>query len=610
MEEQVGNLWHRFITRAARCDYPAAAVRYETLAPTLGIVFRALGGDHATALKAGYTRALLSPRNWLQRIAGTHNKHHLCWHDGEQLYLPEKISFFPEAELNRDCYLWLIALAAQCNQAISHWSTDNLYYSQSALAQLPGLRRRYQALVAALFTPDKNDEVGIAEQTCLASLRSPLTGYYEDHLQIDDPFLTALPPIPLWLYPPPAHLKQANPSSEDSDESHNSPGKQPKKRHKRRAQYVDHSKGHDGMLLFRLESLFTWSEFVNVNRTHDDDEDPDAEQAADDLDVLSLARDRTLSSSSALKFDLDLPAPENDDLPLGEGIPLPEWDYKQQRLIEDYCHLQPMLCDRAEPCALPNRLRHTANIVRKQFAMLTPQRYWHKRQLEGDDIDLDAWLEHYSEDPLQRSTEQRVYKSFNRSNRDLATLLLADLSFSTDAWVNNQARVIDIIRDSLFLFAEALSSIRDRFALYGFSSKRNQHIRFNMLKNFNEPYNDLVRGRIDGLRPGYYTRMGAAIRQASKILSQESAQQRLLLLLSDGKPNDLDRYEGRHGIEDTRQAIIAARKEGLHPFCITIDEEADEYLPYLFGSSGYLLIHNPLQLPKQLSYLYMQLTQP
>lgn len=615
MEEQVGSIYHRLITRAARTDYPHAAVHFDDIAVTLGILFRALGGDGTTGLKAGYARPLQASRSLLQKIAGTHKKHSVSWFDGDNLYLPERIAVFPDTALNRDCYLWVIALSSQCLGPISDWFNHNLQCSHRALQQFPGLHGKYRRLIRALpaIRPaaDKyNTEQQLQENLLLQAMRE-IPGSPRDITQVNHvntPRWDQLPPVPMWLYPPPDIQGSQGRVDNDEGETFSPHRQKPHKKHSRKAEYVDHGKGDDGLIAFRLENLFTWSEFVNVNRTHDDEEDKDAEGIADDLDVLSLAKNRSLTTASSLKFDLDLPAPENDDLRLGDGISLPEWDYKRQHLQADYCRLQPMLNDSVQGCKLPAHLYKTARQLRNQFEMLAPVRSWQRHQQDGEEIDMDAWLLHRTEEQMHKPAEQRVYKSFTGSHRDMAALLLADLSFSTDAWVNNHARAIDIIRDSLFLFSEALDSVRDRFALYGFSSRHRSHVRFNILKNFKESYGDLVRGRINAIRPGYYTRMGAPIRQAIKILSAENAEQRVLLLLTDGKPNDLDRYEGRYGIEDTREAILEARRAGLHPFCITIDEEAGEYLPYIFGSSAYVLIHNPLQLPKQLTRLYIQLT--
>lgn len=134
-----------------------------------------------------------------------------------------------------------------------------------------------------------------------------------------------------------------------------------------------------------------------------------------------------------------------------------------------------------------------------------------------------------------------------------------------------------------------------------------QQVRWQVLKDFDEGYGGEVRGRVLALSPGYYTRMGAAIRRASQVLGGQPQKRRLLLLLSDGKPNDLDRYEGRYGIEDTRQAVIEARSQGLVPFCITIDKEAADYLPYLFGADGFALVERAGQLPERLLQLYRRL---
>ena len=128
------------------------------------------------------------------------------------------------------------------------------------------------------------------------------------------------------------------------------------------------------------------------------------------------------------------------------------------------------------------------------------------------------------------------------------------------------------------------------------------------IKAFAERYTASIRGRINAIKPGYYTRMGAAVRHATGLLGQQPAARRLLLLLTDGKPNDLDQYEGRYGIEDTRMALLEARREGLRPFCVTIDQEADDYLPYLFGKDGFVLIRHPEDLPRQLLLLYTRLT--
>jgi nitric oxide reductase NorD protein len=186
--------------------------------------------------------------------------------------------------------------------------------------------------------------------------------------------------------------------------------------------------------------------------------------------------------------------------------------------------------------------------------------------------------------------------------------VLADLSLSTDAWVSNEHRVIDVIRDSLMLFGEALSATGDAYAFYGFSSLKRSLVRFHEIKSFDTKLDSAVRGRIAAIKPGYYTRMGAAIRQATHLLERQPNNMRLLLILSDGKPHDMDLYEGRYGIEDTRHALADARRAGLKPFCVTVDREGAAYLPHMFGVNGYTVMRRPEDLPARLPQLYAQLT--
>jgi nitric oxide reductase NorD protein len=394
----------------------------------------------------------------------------------------------------------------------------------------------------------------------------------------------------------------------DDDEDDSSHSEQVETEKRRRGERVDNPDGRSGLLAFRLESLFTRAEYVSVDRTTEEDEDQKAKAAIEDLDVLSMARDGK-RTAARLRFDLDLPPQENDDVYLGEGIPLPEWDFRQQTLLPDHCRLQPMLARDAGTAALPEHLRARARRLRSLFEMLKPRRIWLNAQPDGSELDINAVIDHTT-DRMRgiRAAEADMFRSFQNAERDLSCLLLADLSLSTDSHVNNEQRVIDVIRDSLFLFSEALSGTGDRFGLYGFSSRRRNHVRFHTLKAFDEACSPDVMGRIQAIKPGYYTRMGAAIRYSAQLLQKEPSSQKLLLILTDGKPNDLDKYEGRYGIEDTRAAIREAGKQGIQPFCVTIDEKARDYLPYLFGSASYMLVRNAGELPAKLPLLYARLT--
>ncbi len=608
MEEYVGELWDRLITGAAEKRHAAATVKLDDIAKSAAIFFRALGGDPGLGVSAAPAVRHGARRRFLQRIAGSGEKVELCWRDGEVLRLPSQIDLFAEYALNRDLYFWLVALAAVDSNHHQSWIVRNQQATLATLQRFPGLHSRYTKLVDALLAiripPHKllADEAA-QEQAIRQALLHP--GTVGDITLANRPFQ----PVPLWPHPnPPITVASAAAGAGSPEQAGN--GAQKKSRRKHLAQRTDVKEDKNGFLMmFRAESLFSWSEFVKVNRPQDEEDDAETAQlAAEDMDNLTIARDGKASAAN-VRFDLDLPAGAADDTPLGEGVLLPEWNWKKQVLQPDYCNLQQLIATDVKPCELPHTLKNTANHLRRQFQALTPTRHWLKGQQDGEELDLDAWVQLASErNSTIPTSEHGLYRAQVNQERDLACLLLADLSLSTDAYVSNHARVIDVIRDSLLLFSEALTATGDSFALYGFSSLKRSNVRFHYIKGFDEKYSGHVRGRITAIKPGYYTRMGAAIRQASSLLVQQKKRQRLLLILTDGKPNDLDQYEGRYGIEDTRMALIEARRLGLRPFCVTIDTEASDYLPHLFGAGGYVVIRNPEDLPKELPQLYAQMT--
>ena len=235
--------------------------------------------------------------------------------------------------------------------------------------------------------------------------------------------------------------------------------------------------------------------------------------------------------------------------------------------------------------------------IRRRFELLRAQRQRVYRQLDGDELDLPAYIESQADFRAGLPMAQRLYQSERRSRRDLAIMLLVDISGSTDGWIAPQRRVIDVEREALLLVCIALNGLAAPYSVLAFSGEGPQAVVVRSVKRFDEPYDSAIAQRIAGLEPEYYTRAGAAIRHASALLLREPAEHRLLLLLSDGKPNDIDAYDGRYGVEDMRQAVIEAKLQGLSPFCLTIDRQAASYLPAVFGPHQYALLPHPQLLP-------------
>lgn len=612
MEEAVGIRWHHFITKMASRSHPSARVQLEDQQASLAIIFRALGGDGGLSLRSSAEQSLNTTRTFLQKIAGSGHRHALAWRDQDCLYLPAQVDFYPSQELNQQLYLWLTALASCSHLAQMHkgnWIQANQEAVLACLARFPGLRTLYAQLAAAEVAERRvRLHISKANQAREAALLQAL---------LEPGSVEFLPkgqgdanPVPLWLSPaeqqtPPLRAEQ----DEDIERSaNNDKPKTPQKPTRKKAEYADDPDGRTGLMLFRLESIFSWSEFIPLDRNQDDEDDEDAERIAEDLDKITLSHNRS-TKASKVKLDLDLPSEFEDDIPLGDGLLYPEWDYRKGMLKKDHCRVIPFAPRKAQPCPIPARLQASAQKLRKQFSSFNTQPLVLRRQIQGHELDINACLE-------QRVAQLRgnapsnalVWKQKQIHHRNLSCLVLADLSLSTDAWVNGDKQVISVIRDSLHLLGEALHASDDDFALYGFSSRKRNHVRFNMIKNYNEPWDEVIHGRIAALEPGYYTRLGAAIRQSIDIIQDHPADKRLLLILTDGKPNDLDIYEGRYGIEDTRKAILEAHQAGIITYCVTIDQSTADYVPYVFGQQRYYHLNKAEQLPTMLPRLYLNLT--
>jgi nitric oxide reductase NorD protein len=282
------------------------------------------------------------------------------------------------------------------------------------------------------------------------------------------------------------------------------------------------------------------------------------------------------------------------------GVAYPEWDWRAEAYRRPGAIVRLLPPRAGAPGWAGEVLRRHAPLVRqtrRRFERLRPRRILLRRQLDGPELDLDAFVEAFGDARTGHTASDRVYAAERPLRRDLALLLLIDASASTDAWVDGGRRVIDVEKEALLVLCEGLEALGDRYAIQWFSGEGPEAVRMGSLKEFAAPLDAGVRARIGGLEPERYTRLGAALRHATATLATRSETHRMLLLLSDGKPNDEDLYEGRYGVEDSRQAVHEARAHGIHPFCLTIDRRGSAYLPRIFGRSGFRVVRNVGALP-------------
>ena len=266
------------------------------------------------------------------------------------------------------------------------------------------------------------------------------------------------------------------------------------------------------------------------------------------------------------------------------------------------------------------RERHKGVIssIRHQFQLMRPENLTRvANEVDGEEFDLNAVIDYVIDRRADGHQSERIYTKRLRRRRDVAVSFLLDQSSSTARTIGRHPlqpytrpgrRIIEIEKEGLVLMSEALEAVGDVYSINGFTSEGRRNVKFYVVKDFDEKYNDEVKGRIGGINYQNNTRLGAAIRHATARLAKQDARTRLLIVLSDGRPYDHDYGDARYAREDTREALRQAKTEGITPFCITIDRESEAELRDLYGEIGYTIIDDVLSLPERLPGIYRRLT--
>ena len=627
-EELVGRHWHRLVgDRSSYPRHPDAAVPLEALRHRLAVFYRGLGGDHGVRLGASAKSESGHRMTFLQRLGlGSGERLDKARLDGEVLQLPPSIDLFPEARLNELLYEWLAAFFAHARpmagrpedplQADVQTLRDARASCRRALARWPGLKALYAELAAATATvrptrrlPPQEAQVEAAVLALLADPETADSPFLDESVPLETfkaevnyrPFL----PVPLWGE---AVNRPAGEAFERPDEDEETGGGQEKDSRRRKASRMnnDQSKRDDPLILNRFDKMLSLADMINVNRAVDDDDQDGAQKAAEEMDEITLG-DNDRKTSTRIKLDLELAPPAADTAPIRAEITYPEWDYSRNAYHKDHCRVV------AEPASEEGEdwepdaaARRRIRSVRRQFEALRPRRMIFPGQPDGDELDINALVRSAADKRAGGIANERVYLQIRNAMPDLAVAVLMDASLSTDAWIEDR-RVLDVEKEALLALVHGLTACGDQHAVFAFTSRKRTFVNVQTLKDFDETLSPKINRRIQALKPGHYTRIGAALRHVTKRLAERPNRQKLLILLSDGKPNDMDHYEGRYGIEDTRMAIREARKEGLAVFGVTVDAEARDYFPALFGRGGYAIFPHIGRLTTALPALYRQL---
>jgi len=299
--------------------------------------------------------------------------------------------------------------------------------------------------------------------------------------------------------------------------------------------------------------------------------------------------------------------------PVSEPFHYNEWDYQLQLYRPNWATVYERRLRKADP-ELINKILKThkpiANQLKNSIDQMQPQGLVKlKKQQEGSELDIDACVTALADIRSGSTPSDRIYIKKVQHIRDVSVNLLMDLSESTnDMVIGSDKTILELMKESTSLLSWAIDKIGDKLTISGFASDSRHDVQYYRFKPFHYSFNDEVKGRLAGIKGGLSTRMGAAIRHAGVDLLTQSSAKRILLILTDGEPADIDVDDPQHLRMDAKKAVEELRSHGIVTFCISLDPHADEYVARIFGKNRFMVIDNIQKLPERLPQLFISLT--
>ena len=607
--------WRRLRGRSAGTAQLAAGVDLEEQAERLGVLAQLLTGE-PVRLRVG------------PGVGGLR---------GNDLLLPERLSLGEGADLDRDAYrVQIVVLAGMHRLRIDEipsagtfeGALESLRLTRAAVdamcAELPGFRALHDRVMARVLAQRDTELAGLSaresrlEETRReavrggspwrdAALSAELTGPRSGRRRS--------PAIPIWgeWIELPADAA-ADASGADASRERESPTTEIEAPAMSAIRRVDlNEEGSEesppGAPYERAESL---DSHRGGRRDLDGSDELEAHlDALEEVELGELFRTNQ-TAGSLLKMDLELAgdvAEADSDERLGRGIAYDEWDARRRSYKKGWCTVYPHAARMGEAGWAVAALARHRPLVRRLRLRLEAHRAGLRpapRQLDGEEIDLDAAQDERVAAAAGHGGDPRLYVRQKKRRRDFATLVLIDASMSTDSWIDGR-RILDVAREAALVLGEVAHELGDRLEILAFASETRNHCYVWTLHREGEAWS-IGKRRLAALEPRGYTRIGPALRHATATLAATAAERRLLLLISDGKPTDYDRYEGRYGVADVRQALREAHQREIHTHALAVDAVARDYMPALFGRSGFDILAKPDQLVESLTTVYGRLT--
>jgi nitric oxide reductase NorD protein len=371
---------------------------------------------------------------------------------------------------------------------------------------------------------------------------------------------------------------------------------------------IDKKAQEDYVLSHNFEKVETAEEFDGVWRDFDgDDELADHQDALDELNMkVTVRTDDTSHSVYQADFMENTNVSESAEIePNAPAIEYPEWDYQKRAYKENFCKLFPLQQRKTDSAYREQTLlRHKSLLLslRKMLTNLNNKFQQQRRQTQGENFDFDCVTDLFVDVRSGHTPSEKIYLSKRKKEKDLSVMLLLDISLSSDGYVDGR-RVLDVEKQVAILFGEILNEFQVDFAVNCFFSKTRNYSTYLTVKDFDQDWLQ-AKDRVGAVEASGYTRIGTALRHSGKLLEKRETQNKWLILISDGKPNDYDRYEGKYGIADVKQAVKELNERHVNTYALAIEANAKYYLPQMFGENHYQIVPSPQELVKSLARLY------
>jgi len=371
---------------------------------------------------------------------------------------------------------------------------------------------------------------------------------------------------------------------------------------------LDKKQQEDYVLLHNFEKVETAEDFNGNWRDFDgSDELEDHQDALEELNMKYTVRvDDTSHSVYQADFIENTTISESASVDeKGFHHSYDEWDCSKNSYKENFCKVYPKSQLKTDSDYYKKTLVKNASTLmglRKMLTNVNNKMQQQKRQTQGDEFDIDAITDLYVDVHSQRTPSDKIYISNRKKEKDLSILMLLDISLSSDGYAAGN-RVIDVEKEVSILFGEILNEFNIDFSIDSFYSKTRNYSTYLTIKDFDENWN-AAKHKVGAVEPSGYTRIGAALRHAGVRLDRRSTKNKWVILISDGKPNDYDKYEGKYGINDVKQALRELNSKNINSYALAIEAEAKYYLPQMFGQNHYQILTTPVELLQSLVKLY------